>query len=94
MLKAGATTRMQLSTKVGGDEVRGDLFFNREFRDGSWTRPNAPRRQLGTSRPRTRELWLHFNTDTRVDWQQPFNRASSMTRSQRNATERVSGLTC
>ncbi len=94
VLKAGATTRMQLSTKVGGDEVRGDLFFNREFRDGSWTRPMRPDASVYSASQDKRNCGCTLTPNTGWTGSSHSTRASSMTRSQRNATERVSGLTC
>lgn len=73
VLKAGATARMKFETQVEGQPVRADLFFNREFREGSWTRPMRPDASLVIRRPGDREVWLHFDAKYKVDWQRPFD---------------------
>jgi hypothetical protein len=72
ILKAGASTRMKFETVVGTERVLVDLFFNNEFRKGSWTRPMRPDASLLVRRPGDREVWLHFDAKYKVDWQQPF----------------------
>ena len=72
VLKAGATTRMKFETNVGGERILVDLFFNREFRNDSWTRPMRPDASIVVRRAGDREVWLHFDAKYKVDWSAPF----------------------
>jgi hypothetical protein len=72
VLKAGASTRLKFEANVGGTRVLADLFFNREFRSDSWTRPMRPDASLVVRVPGDREVWLHFDAKYKVDWSLPF----------------------
>jgi hypothetical protein len=74
ILKAGATSRLKFETTIGRQPVLADLFFNKEFREGSsWTRPMRPDASLVLRRPHDREVWLHFDAKYKVDWHSPFD---------------------
>ena len=72
VLKAGAATRLQFETDVAGERVLIDLFFNKEFRQSSWTRPMRPDASLVVHTPGGEDVWLHFDAKYRVDWSTPF----------------------
>jgi hypothetical protein len=72
VLKAGAATRMKFETDIAGETVLVDLFFNREFRQSSWTRPMRPDASLVVHTPGGEDVWLHFDAKYRVDWSTPF----------------------
>lgn len=74
ILRAGASTRLEFVTQVGSRSVRGDLFFNREFRAGgdSWSRSMRPDASLVLRVPGSSETWLHFDAKYKVDWERPF----------------------
>lgn len=72
VLRADATHRLQFNPVIHGREVLVDLFFNNEFRGGSWTRPMRPDASIVIRRHEGQEVWLHFDAKYRVDWQQPF----------------------
>jgi hypothetical protein len=73
VLRADAMTRIQLEADISGVPVRADLFFNKEFRGASWTRPMRPDASLLLRVPGADELWLHFDAKYRVDWLKPFD---------------------
>jgi hypothetical protein len=72
VLRANASTRLKFSTEVGDEPVLVDLFFNREFRRDSWTRPMRPDASLVVRKVGQPEVWLHFDAKYRVDWSSPF----------------------
>ncbi len=72
VLKAGAATRLKFKADVAGEKVLVDLFFNKEFRKTSWTRPMRPDASLLVHTPGGEEVWLHFDAKYRVDWSTPF----------------------
>ncbi|GAA2053423.1 DUF2357 domain-containing protein [Williamsia deligens] len=72
VLRADAMTRLKFETVVAGQAVLIDLFFNKEFREASWTRPMRPDASLLIRAPGGQETWLHFDAKYRVDWASPF----------------------
>ncbi|MCW3101368.1 MAG: hypothetical protein JWL77_6986 [Chthonomonadaceae bacterium] len=86
VLRANTASRLRLEASVGGQPLLVDLFFNNEFRSGSWTRPMRPDASIVIRRPGDREVWLHFDAKYRVDWSQPFDTGDSLSE---EAAERV-----
>lgn len=88
VLSARATTRLEFATRVGDDEVLGDLCFNQTFTSESWTQPMRPDASLFLRTPGGNEMWLHFDAKYRVDWTTPFGRDTG---EHETATEPISG---
>lgn len=72
VLRADATTRLKFETVEAGQSILIDLFYNKVFRDTSWTRPMRPDASLLVRAPGGQEIWLHFDAKYRVDWSVPF----------------------